>query len=175
MYPKEYIDFLVHFHGDRDFFECHEILEKCWKDETNDVNKQILGGLILLAVANYHHRRGNIPGAKKTLTKAEKVFARQKQNLAAFGFHPDKLLHLVNEKLQEISARKKFSYYNLPIQDKELLEACKRAARQKGFPWGDLQPAVGGEIVHRHLKRDRTPVLRAREKALAMKKKGREC
>ena len=27
-FPLKYIDFLVHFHGDRDYFECHEILEE---------------------------------------------------------------------------------------------------------------------------------------------------
>ncbi|MEH7501602.1 DUF309 domain-containing protein, partial [Neobacillus drentensis] len=27
MYPTEYIQFLAHFHGDRDYFECHELLE----------------------------------------------------------------------------------------------------------------------------------------------------
>ncbi|MFZ3196347.1 MAG: DUF309 domain-containing protein, partial [Bacillus mycoides] len=27
MYPTEYIQFLIHFHGDYDYFECHEILE----------------------------------------------------------------------------------------------------------------------------------------------------
>ncbi|WP_460291943.1 DUF309 domain-containing protein, partial [Bacillus cereus] len=31
MYPTEYIQFLIHFHGDYDYFECHEILEEYWK------------------------------------------------------------------------------------------------------------------------------------------------
>lgn len=31
MYPPEYIEFLYHFHCDRDYFECHEILEELWK------------------------------------------------------------------------------------------------------------------------------------------------
>lgn len=175
MYPEKFIDFLVHFHGDRDFFECHEILEEWWKKEKNEQNKQILGGLILLSVANYHHRRGNFPGAMKTLEKAMKIFSRHKQKLTAFGFHPDKFLRLINEKLQEISARKKYSYYHLPILDENLLAACKELARQKGFLWGDLNPAVSNEIIHRHLMRDKTSVIRKREEALLMKKKGREC
>ncbi|PAD68333.1 hypothetical protein CHH83_14265, partial [Bacillus sp. 7586-K] len=33
MYDQEYIDFLVHFHCDRDYFECHEILEEHWKKD----------------------------------------------------------------------------------------------------------------------------------------------
>lgn len=53
MYPKAYIEYLVHFHSDRDYFECHEILEEHWKQDGR--NK---GWLVLIqtAVAFYHYR-----------------------------------------------------------------------------------------------------------------------
>lgn len=33
MYPAEYLEYLVYFHADRDYFECHEILEEYWKEQ----------------------------------------------------------------------------------------------------------------------------------------------
>ena len=75
MYPKEYIQFLTHFNGDRDYFECHEILEEYWK-KSNDLKKDsIWVGFILLAVSRYHHRRGNFKGAKRTLEKAMNILS----------------------------------------------------------------------------------------------------
>lgn len=37
MYPTEYIQFLIHFHGDYDYFECHEILEGYWKTKPRGI------------------------------------------------------------------------------------------------------------------------------------------
>ena len=37
MYPTEYIQFLIHFHGDYDYFECHEILEEYWKTKPRGI------------------------------------------------------------------------------------------------------------------------------------------
>lgn len=31
MYPEAYIEYLAEFHGSRDYFECHELLEEHWK------------------------------------------------------------------------------------------------------------------------------------------------
>ena len=45
MYSQAYIDYLVHFHGDRDYFECHELLEEHWKKTKEDT--AILFGLAL--------------------------------------------------------------------------------------------------------------------------------
>jgi len=31
MYPEPYLEYLIQFHAERDYFECHEILEEYWK------------------------------------------------------------------------------------------------------------------------------------------------
>ena len=64
-FPQKYIEYLVHFHGDRDYFECHEILEEYWKKIDNGNKESIWVGLIQLAVANYHHRRKNLTVPKE--------------------------------------------------------------------------------------------------------------
>lgn len=82
MYPDAYIQFLVHFHGDRDYFECHEILEEYWKETIKGDKQSIWVGLIMLAVSNYHFRRNNNSGAQRTLQKAISIFENKKRKVA---------------------------------------------------------------------------------------------
>lgn len=175
MYPQEYIDFLVHFHGDRDFFECHEILEDYWKKVGNYRKNSTVVGLILLAVSSYHHRRGNLSGAQKTLKKALRIFYMDEQDLENYGFQPEEFIEFVQERLGQIQAKKDFSHFNLPLRDKHLINVCKQSCTQKGFQWGEDGRDISDQIIHRHKKRDRSSVIIAREIALKnKKKKGRE-
>jgi predicted metal-dependent hydrolase len=50
--------------NDRDFFHCHETLEKLWLKQEGDT-KGLLQGLIQLAVAYHHLLAGNNDGAYK--------------------------------------------------------------------------------------------------------------
>lgn len=84
-FPTSYIQYLAHFHGDRDYFECHETLEEYWKATDAGNKKSIWVALILLAVSTYHHRRNNFPGAIRTLTKAEEIFSETKEATARLG------------------------------------------------------------------------------------------
>lgn len=69
-YPDAYIRYLAEFHGTRDYFECHEILEEYWKEHPGDEQAQLWHGLIQIAVGQYHLRRGNREGARKMLRSA---------------------------------------------------------------------------------------------------------
>lgn len=170
MYPKEYIQYLVHFHSDRDYFECHEILEEYWK-ETDPGNKEsVWVGLILLAVSAYHHRRGNFSGAKRTLEKAEKIFKHQAESLAEIGLHVNQLFVLVSGRLQEISANTPYRSYILPISDPLLLKQCSERCVEQGLTWGQESDLSENGIVHRHKLRDRSDVIEERIKALSAKK-----
>lgn len=174
MYPQEYIDFLVHFHGDRDFFECHEILEGYWKKVNNHHKNHTLVGLILVAVSSYHHRRENFSGAQKTLKKALQIFYIDQQDLRNYGFQPEEFIEFIKERLRRIQAKKIFLNFNLPIRDRQLMDVCKQSCIEKGFHWGE-DGRVSNEIIHRHKKRDRTSIIIEREQALKnRKKKGRE-
>lgn len=108
-YPSAYIDYLVYFHGDRDYFECHEVLEEYWKEHPGDPLSGIYVGLIQVAVALYHQRRGNRNGAVKMLKQAirglhnplveqlgingEQLQARLKQRLEELETSPESALH----------------------------------------------------------------------------------
>jgi predicted metal-dependent hydrolase len=53
-----------------DFFECHETLEDCWREETDIAHKNLMQGIIHLAVAFFHHRNENTIGYQRQLEKA---------------------------------------------------------------------------------------------------------
>lgn len=61
-YSPLFVKFIHHFNGDRDYYECHEVLEELWMEEGRDPLYQ---GLLQVAVALYHHRNGNVNGARK--------------------------------------------------------------------------------------------------------------
>jgi len=175
MYAQEYIDYLVHFHGDRDYFECHEILEEYWKKIDPGNKESILVGFILLAVSSYHHRRNNFSGAKRTLIKATEIFRRQDQQIHSFGLEKESFFELMEEVLKQIEAQKPYDSMNLPISDNQLLESCIRTCRMKGYTWGTKSDLTNNELIDRHSTRDRSDVIQERMQSLKNKQnKSRE-
>ncbi|WP_419956232.1 DUF309 domain-containing protein [Neobacillus niacini] len=173
MYPAQYIEFLAHFNGDRDYFECHEILEEYWK-ESNDKSKDSTWvGFILLAVSRYHHRRRNFNGAKRTLEKAIKIFSGHDRELNLLGLDCDLIFPLLTKLLAQAANEESYQTITLPISDPLLLEACIKECENKGFNWGQESNFDDESIIHRHMLRDRTDVIKERMKAL-MNKKGNE-
>lgn len=56
---------LAHFNA-REFFEAHEVWEEVWLTE-NEPERTFLQGLIQIAAAFHHYRRGNSEGAESLL------------------------------------------------------------------------------------------------------------
>lgn len=173
MYPKEYIQFLTHFHGDRDYFECHEVLEEFWKKTDSRNKDSIWVGLILLAVSSYHHRRGNFNGAKRTIEKAVKIFEAQVNEIKKLGLDKQLLSELVKNRFVVIDGEGAYDSFNLPIFDPALLELCKKSCIAAGFQWSAASDLTNKQLVHRHKLRDRTDVIHERNQSLRMRK-GRE-
>ncbi|MEQ2528201.1 DUF309 domain-containing protein [Robertmurraya yapensis] len=171
MYPEKYIEYLIHFHGDRDYFECHEILEEYWKQVDKNNKNSILVGFILLAVSCYHHRRENFSGAHRTLSKALNIFQEQRTQLANFGFEPNEFFVFLQDRLSHIQSRRTYTSMNLPIQDQELIVLCKKASEKKKVVWCQESDLSNKELVHRHALRDRSDVIAERNHALQLKRK----
>ncbi|WP_034645652.1 DUF309 domain-containing protein [Bacillus methanolicus] len=163
MYSKEYIQFLTHFHGDRDYFECHEILEGYWKKVTKGDKGSVWVGLILMAVANYHHRRNNFSGACRTLEKSLKIFKKKKNELSQLGIDSGKLITILSKHLENIKSKKTYRSYNLPIVDELLQAACVKECNRKGFIWCKSSDLTNEFLINRHLLRDRSSVIKERE------------
>ncbi|KON87173.1 hypothetical protein AF332_10345 [Sporosarcina globispora] len=171
MYPDEYIEFLVHFHGDRDYFECHEILEEYWKNTDRNNKSSTWVGLILMAVAFYHHRRENFNGAERTLRKGIGILERRPADLLALGLDRDQLIKDLKNRLQLIQKGGKYRSVNLPLSDPHLKEKCMELCSAKGFAWCSNSILLDNDIVHRHKSRDRSLVIKERMDALNQKKR----
>lgn len=61
-YDRLYVAYLYYFNVQRDYFECHEVMEELWLEEGRSPLYQ---GLLQVAVGLYHHANGNVSGSIK--------------------------------------------------------------------------------------------------------------
>ena len=66
--PPDRLKLGIRLFNDREFFECHEILEDEWRAEGGP-RRRFLQSLIHIAVAFVHMQRGNPIGARGQLRK----------------------------------------------------------------------------------------------------------
>ncbi|MGE8204385.1 DUF309 domain-containing protein [Heyndrickxia sp. NPDC080065] len=157
-FPEAYIQYLVHFHGDRDFFECHELLEDHWKQYDNRDRDSVWVGLIQLAVSLYHYRRKNIVGGIKMMDKAIINVKKNIVFLTTLKIDTEDLLKQMNHVLIRMKNRDDYLNMNIRITDEELLRICQKRCIQLGFQWGILKDFNNEYIINRHLLRDRTGI-----------------
>ena len=154
-YPKAYIDYLVYFHGVRDYFECPEILEKEWKKVDKEKRQKHWVGLIQVAVALYHHRRGNLRGSAKLFKKSIVILQYEKEALTSLALDYDELLKRLTRKLEEVNQGERYKSINLPILSESLISLCKAESERLGFKWGNESDLSDEFIVHKHIARRR--------------------
>lgn len=168
--PEDYLSYLVEFHGTRDYFECHEILEEYWKETAPKERDSHWVGLIQIAVALYHDRRGNKPGASRTLAKAISNLRCKKAELQQLGLDSKALLELLQQTHERMLLNKPYQSINLPINDPELLAHCQSLCNQEGYTWCMESDCTNLELVDRHLTRDRSEVILERNRQLSLRK-----
>ncbi len=61
--PKLFVDGVQYF-NEKDFFECHEVLEEMWRHARGEKSR-FYQGLIQAAVCLYHWSNGNFDGARR--------------------------------------------------------------------------------------------------------------
>jgi uncharacterized protein len=164
MYPKAYIDFLIHFHTDRDYFECHEILEEYWKEDEPHERKQVWVALIQIAVALYHHRRGNWAGAKRMMRKALLLVQQEQEAVERLGLDFSRLVQQLENRINNIKQQVPYQSMNLPIKDITLLQLCKNLCQELHLTWGKESDLSNEYLLHKHKLRDRTDVIKERER-----------
>jgi uncharacterized protein len=169
--PNAFIHYLYHFHVDRDYFECHEVLEEYWKEQTDQQKNSIWVGFILLAVANYHHRRNNFSGASRTLEKAIAIFHNQKGTIATLGFNVEEFFSILQTHYERLNNNNHYKSYTLPIilSTSQLLQ-CFTQQEISQMNWNQVSDLSNENLVHRHKLRDRTDVITERENALCERK-----
>ncbi|WP_110113020.1 DUF309 domain-containing protein [Bacillus sp. CGMCC 1.16541] len=173
MYPQPYIDYLVHFHGDRDYFECHEILEEYWKETER---KKIWVGLIQLAVSLYHQRRNNYGGAYRMLKSAISILEQELEDVSRLGLNHHSLFLILKERLSLIEKNQAYKSLYLPIEDETLLTLCMNRSSEKNIIWWSNSDLTNTMLVNnRHTLRDRSDVIAERQLNLLKKQNNRLC
>lgn len=173
MYDDAYIHYLVHFHGDRDYFECHEVLEEHWKEDLPHERKNYWVGLIQIAVGLYHQRRGNFKGALKMINSAINLLTIDQTSITKLGLQAKELLLQLEKVKREIIEHKPYKSFMLPIVDETLKTKCIQECKRRGLIWGQESNLADQFLLHKHSKRDRTDVIRERELNLLKRQKDR--
>ncbi|MCP8616749.1 DUF309 domain-containing protein [Salirhabdus salicampi] len=150
MYDKAYIEYLVHFHGTRDYFECHEILEDRWKEELPLDRESIWVAFIQLAVSLYHHRRGNINGALRLIKKAKQKFIKHEKIIEQYGLDKQKLLLILDQTEEDIMNGNPYKSVFLPIKDEKLMTAVEAKCKELGCSFSTKSDLNNPQLIHRH-------------------------
>ena len=168
-FPLPYIDYLLYFHGNRDYFECHEVLEEHWK-KTGMGRDSIWVGFIQIAVSLYHYRRGNMRGALKLARKSLLHISDKEKAVSKLGLDHKKLMSTLQENLQRIESNLPYRPFDLPISDPSLNALCRELAERQNVKWGKKNESSDPLIVDKHLTRDRSGVLAERELSKMLKR-----
>lgn len=171
--PEPFVHYLAQYHGTRDYFECHEIMEEYWKEKKEAAYEGSWLVLIRIAVMQYHARRGNGSGALKLLAKADSEIEPDRMDeLGLDGRQLKRMLGRRRERWIDASSVV-YDDFNLPIADPGLLEAAVRRTEALGAIWLSPGETADASVVHRHLVRDRTDVVEARETSIRSRQKER--
>ncbi|MEX2461313.1 MAG: DUF309 domain-containing protein [Paenibacillaceae bacterium] len=173
-YPEPYIEYLIYMHTNRDFFECHEVLEEYWKGVPASPLRQAWHGLIQIAVALYHQRRGNRVGARKMLESA--IPNLSKDHMEKLGLEAGALSELLIKRLEQLQLNPdaKFIDLNFPFADPELLSLCQRHPLAANKLWLAQSDLLDPCLIHKHTLRDRSGVIKARQKQFVIRQQNRE-
>jgi len=169
-YPQAYVEYLVQFHGGRDYFECHEILEEYWKEHPDSPYRETWVMFIQLAVSLYHERRGNRVGAVKLMEGAIRRF--NAEHMSQLGVDGNQLLAMMRKRLDELRSEPRSPYadLNIPIIDEQLAVRCRERAEELGHIFGQASDMSDTYLLNRHKLRDREAARQARQAALEERK-----
>ncbi|RCX21700.1 hypothetical protein DFP94_102456 [Fontibacillus phaseoli] len=126
-YEPLYVAYLIYFNRDRDYFECHEVLEELWLKQGRS---PLYKGLLQVAVGLYHFRNGNVTGGRKMLASAgDKLAAYPPDSL---GIDLERLRHETSAYANRLEnfEQEPFGYYDLNIEliDPELISAVEKSS-----------------------------------------------
>jgi len=166
LHNPHFIEFIVYFNENQDFFECHEVLEEYWKSLPNNTKDHPLTGYILLATGMYHWRRGNTIGGLRTLKKANVKFNAALDKYPQFmdGINFEILRKDLNHAIQNIENSRPFTSFPIVVTSNTINSLVREIEPQM-----ELLPFESNAVIHKHMLRDRSSILLKRNE----KKKGR--
>lgn len=150
-----YVEFCTYFNGNQDYFECHEVLEEYWKSIAPGEKNHPLVGYVQLATGMYHWRRNNTKGAMKIFKKAHKNFtANQSSPYFEFiGF--EELCKDCEMCMKAIENGEPFKGFQIVLKNETLASLVNKKIKE-------LPSLPKDYLLHKHMLRDRTDILEAR-------------
>lgn len=126
---ERYYAFISYFNTDRDYFECHEVMEELWLEEGRH---PLLQGLLQAAVGLHHWHNDNFTGAVKLM----------QAGLAKLSAYADVVLGLDLARLRsdlaaslaalaERPADAPFEAFSLVVMDGQLVRAVEEWERTR--------------------------------------------
>ncbi|MCP3032671.1 DUF309 domain-containing protein [Halobacillus sp. A1] len=155
MYPRPYVDFLTHFHGTRDYFECHEELEELWKETEPGSRDSVWVLLIQFAVSLYHFRRGNLKGAEILINKTFDKLSINHKKLEQLGIDSVMFTQLILEIKDDIQSFKRYQSPVIPIYDENLIQLIKSRCEEWGVIYGTPSDFSNTKLINKHMKKFR--------------------
>ncbi|MCT4794341.1 MULTISPECIES: DUF309 domain-containing protein [Exiguobacterium] len=140
-----------------DYFECHEVLEEAWQAG----NRASLGYAVLIqyAVAHYHARRGNEIGARKSIAALHRKLDFAADELQSLGVD-------IPQFKRDLTIWPLSTVLPLEPTTRARIERLKHAFEPTALSFE--------ELVHKHLYRDRSPVVKERLRALEARNKAKK-
>ncbi|MFD1030905.1 DUF309 domain-containing protein [Metaplanococcus flavidus] len=151
-----FIQYIIHFNFNEDYFECHEVGEEYWKNVAPKDKMHPLAGWIQLAVGMYHWRRSNFPGALRSFIRAKDKLSDA--GVWTEGFDSELLVEQLSASIQAVTERREFSAYRLPVISDELAQVVQEYMADN--PGESLDAHF---LMHKHRLRDRTSIINLRE------------
>ncbi len=115
-----YIAYLVYFNRDRDYFECHEVLEELWLEKDRE---PVYKGLLQVAVGLFHFRNGTVNSAYNKRLGAIKMLKSSLRKLQTHSHHSlgidlQQLMADVREYMERLEhyEQEPFDFYPLDIR-----------------------------------------------------------
>ncbi|ELK44426.1 DUF309 domain-containing protein [Halobacillus sp. ACCC02827] len=155
MYPTPYVKFLAHFHGTRDYFECHEVLEEYWKEVDPKNRSSIWVLFIQTAVCMYHYRRDNKKGAdtliKRCILRAESGLSE----IEELGVDAESYLEHLNRIKSDLQEDLPYHSWNIPLTDLYLRQEVQQMCLDWGVAYGSPSDLDNAQLVYKHKLRNK--------------------
>lgn len=150
-YEPLYVDYLVYFNRDRDYFECHEVLEELWLASDRE---PVYKGLLQVAVGMYHFRNQNLRGAQLMLSSAIQILEPYPEQI--LGIELGLLLSSCRNALEKLQQTKQspvpYHDYTIVISDEELEEAVYQRSKELKPNIPQRRSPTRGKIYEERMK-----------------------
>ncbi|KGR90390.1 hypothetical protein CD30_11940 [Ureibacillus massiliensis 4400831 = CIP 108448 = CCUG 49529] len=158
-----FVQYFTYFNGNKDYFECHEVLEEYWKILAPGDKKHSLVGYIQLATGMYHWRRNNQKGALKIFKKAYRNLELNKSSIFVQCIDSEDLQLKCRNCISQMEQGLPFTSFQIVLLNNDLQKLVDKQIE-------NLPTYSYDFLLNKHMLRDRSDILKERDLKKARKK-----